>query len=199
METEPNIHAVDRKIAKQLDSASGETNDIILSTGVVLTAKPANPTMLIRAMTAHHRPSPPTHFIEAMGREMENPDDPDYISRVNAWQMEYSSALLNVLIALGTELKSVPNGMEGPHPFAVKPKSGKKIDEVEKQPTWIRDYQALGFPIIPDSPQWRYITWVMFRAAVTDADIKLIQSKVQSLSGVKEADVRDAETFPAGN
>lgn len=186
-----SIHDVDRKIAKKLDEQGGESAEIVLSTGVILLAKPANPTMLIRAMTSHRRPNPPTHFVEAMGREMENPDDPDYISRVKAWEMQYSSALLNVLIAQGTELKSVPEGMEGPHPV--------KVKKEEKNPVWIRDYQALGFPVIPDSPTWRYITWVMFKAAPTDKDIKLIQSKVQALSGVKEADVRDAENFPAGN
>lgn len=185
------IHDVDRKTAMELDKG-GESNEIVLSTGVILIAKPANPTMLIRAMTSHRRPEPPTYFNQAMGREIENPDDPDYISRVKAWEMEYSSALLNILIALGTELKSFPDGMEGPHPI-------KKRGSDEKLPTWIRDYQSLNFPIIPDSPQWRYVTWVMFKAAPTDGDIKLIQSKVQSLSGVKEANVRDAENFPASD
>lgn len=185
----PDVNGTDRKIAKGIDSASGETtNQITLSTGVVLLAKPANPNMLIRAMTAHRRPSPPTSYVKEMGREMENPDDPDYISRVQSWQMEYSNAMLNVLIGLGTDVVSIPKGMEGPHP--------KKKEEL---PTWIKDYSAMGFPILPDSPAWRYITWIMFIAGPTDKDTQLIGEKVRSLSGVKEADVRDAENFPAGN
>lgn len=184
-----DVHGTDRKIAKAIDGTSGEaTNQIVLSTGVVLLAKPANPNMLIRAMTAHRRPSPPTVFVKEMGREMENPDDPDYISRVQSWQMEYSNSMLNVLIGLGTEVVSIPKGMEGPHP--------KKKDEL---PAWVKDYSAMGFPILPDSPAWRYITWVMFIAGPTDKDTQLIGEKVRALSGVKEADVRDAENFPAGN
>ncbi|TXH12158.1 MAG: hypothetical protein E6R03_13385 [Hyphomicrobiaceae bacterium] len=182
-----NVTDLDSKLARGMDAQSGEGNEITLSTGVVLIAKPANPTMLIRAMTLHRRPDPPTVHVEAMGRYMENPDDPDYISRVKNWEMSYSSTLLNVLIAQGTELKSVPKGMEGPHPKG------------DKRPAWIADYQSFGFPVVPDSPTWRYMTWIMFKAAPLDTDIKLIQSKVQALSGVKEADVRDAENFPASN
>lgn len=188
-EVQVDLNKVDRTVADAIDKAGeAENNEIRLSSGVVLLAKQANPNMLIRAMTSHRRPDPPTYFNKEMGRHMENPDDPDYISRVQAWQMEYSSAMLNVLIGLGTELKSLPKGVEGPHP--------KKKDEM---PQWIKDYQALGFPIVPDSRSWRYITWVMFIAAPTDVDTKLIGEKVRALSGVKEADVRNAETFPKSN
>jgi len=204
-------HKADRAIAESID-ASGkvESNEIRLSTGVVLLAKQANPNMLIRAMTAQRRPTPPTYFSKEMGREMENPDDPDYISRVQSWQMEYSSGMLNVLIGLGTELKSLPKGMEGPDPKIVKkPRmeggkpvmDGKKqvFDEEEQNPAWIEDYKSLGFPVIPNSPAWRYITWVMFKAAPTSEDVTLITDKVKNMSGVREADVKDAETFPKRN
>lgn len=202
-------HKADRVIAETID-ASGkvESNEIHLSTGVVLLARQANPNMLIRAMTAQRRPTPPTYFSKEMGREMENPDDPDYISRVQAWQMEYSNGMLNVLIGLGTTLKSLPKGMEGPEPKIVKKQrleNGKPVlddkkkqvyDEEEQMPSWISDYQSLGFPVIPTSPAWRYITWVMFKAAPTSEDVSLISEKVKNLSGIKEADVKAAETFP---
>jgi len=176
-------HKADRIISQTIDEGGKvETNEIHLSTGVVLTAKQANPNMLIRAMTAQRRPVPPVYHSKEMGRDMENPDDPDYISRVQAWQMEYSNGMLNVLIGLGTELKSKPKKF--PHP---------------DDDSWVSDYQSLGFPIIPNSPAWRYITWVMFKAAPTSADIAIISEKVKNLSGIKEADVKDAETFPKRN
>lgn len=181
-----NLHAADMAVAKAMDETAGEDNLIRLSSGVVLRAKPANPNLLIRAMTKHQRPNPPTYFSKEMGREMENTDDPDYISRVQAWQMEYSAVMLNVLIGLGTEIVSIPKGMEGPTP--------KKKDET---PGWLKDYANLGMPIYPDSEKWVYVTWVMFLAAPTPEDTQLIQSKVGALSGVKGADVRDAENFPA--
>jgi hypothetical protein len=178
-----NPHKADRIIAETID-ASGkvESNEIHLSTGVVLLAHQANPNMLIRAMTSQRRPSPPVYFSKEMGREMENPDDPDYISRVQSWQMEYSNGMLNVLIGLGTELKSKPKKFPGPD-----------------DDSWIEDYKSLGFPVIPNSPAWRYITWVMFKAAPTAEDVNLITDKVKNMSGVKEADVKAVETFPKRN
>ena len=182
----PNINPnqTDRVIARAIDETSKEADDHLLrlSTGVVLKAKQANPSTLIRVMTMQKRPSPPLYFDKGMGREMENPNDPDYISRVQAWQMDYSNGMLNVLIGLGTELVSKPDIMKGP-----------------SDPQWLADYRALGLPVVADSPSWLYITWVMFVAAPTDADLNLISQGVKTLSGVKEADVRNAETFPAGD
>lgn len=171
----------DKKVAKAIDQASGEADDnlVRLSTGVILRAKQANPNVLIRIMTSQARPMPPVYFNKTMGREMENPDDPDYISRVKAWEMSYNNGMLNALIGLGTELVSKPKGMPGPDDNA-----------------WIKDYKALGLPTMEDSPAWRYITWVLFRAAVLDTDTNAIGEAVKQLSGVREADVKSAETFP---
>lgn len=180
---EKGLNKTDRVVSEAIDK-SGEANDnlIRLSTGVVLTAKQANPNVLIRVMTAYERPSPPVKFVEVMGREMENPDDPDYIARVQAWEMNYNNSMLNALIGLGTELKSRPKNMEGPEGNG-----------------WIEDYKALGLPVHPRSASWRYITWVLFKAAVTDKDTAAIGNKVKPLSGVQEADVQSAETFPGSN
>jgi hypothetical protein len=178
-----NLQAADRNVAKAIDKA-GEpnSNEVRLSTGVVLSVSQANPNILIRAMTAHRRPVPPTYFSKEMGREMENPDDPDYISRVQAWQLEYSNTLLNVLIGLGTKLKSKPEKMPGP------------LDE-----DWLHDYRMLGLDVWPESKAWRYITWVMYVASKTSEDTELIGAAVKAVSGVKEADVRDAADFPESN
>lgn len=177
------INETDQAIADAVDNnKQAEENTIRLSTGVVLLAKQANPSMLIRVMTAQERPRPPMVFIQAMGREMENSDDPDYIERVEAWQMNYNNSMLNALVALGTELVSKPKGMPGP--------------ESDK---WVEDYKFLGLPVHPQSASWRYITWVLYLAAVNDKDIAMIGDKVKNLSGVREADVAAAETFPGSN
>lgn len=179
---EANLNKQDKAIAKAIDESGGADDLIRLSTGVVLKAKQANPNILIRIMTATPRPQPPVYRNEAMGRDMENPDDPDYLKRVQAWEMEYNNGMLNALVGLGTELVSVP----------------KKFSKPDED-GWIEDYKAMGLPVHPKSLSWRYITWVLFKAAVVDTDTKLIGEKVKSLSGVKEADVKDAETFPDGD
>lgn len=178
---EANLNKQDKAIAQKIDTLGGDDNLIVLSTGVVLRAKQANPNVLIRIMTATPRPQPPVYFNEAMGREMENPDHPDYVKRVSAWEMEYNNGMLNALVGLGTELVSAP----------------KKFPKPDDD-SWVEDYKALGLPVNLKSPAWRYITWVLFKAAVIDTDTKLIGDSVKLLSGVKEADVRDAETFPDG-
>ena len=175
------IEKADELTAKAIDkSKGGEEDDLItLSTGVILRAKSANPMTLIRVMTANPRPQPPVQFIEVMGREMENPDHPDYIKRVEEWQMQYNSSMLNALIGLGTELVSKPKGIEA-----------------HTSDKWIADYKSFGLRAFPESNSWRYITWIMFVAAPTEPDTKLIAEKVRRKSGVKEADVQSAETFP---
>ena len=65
----------------------------------------------------------------------------------------------------------------------------------EIPPSWLLDYKSLGLPVMAESESWRYATWVMFKAAPTDNDMKLIGDAVKKLSGVREADVKDAETF----
>jgi hypothetical protein len=178
-----DLNKTDKAIGQAIDTASvPESNEIKLSTGVILKAKQANPNVLIRIMTSVPRPKPPTYFDEMMGREMENIDHPDYKARVEAWEMEYNNGMLNALVGLGTELVSKPKNMPGP-------------DDTD----WIADYKILGLPVVPDSKAWRYITWVLFMAAVTDKDVGLIAEKVKGMSGVKEADVKSAETFPDGD
>jgi len=178
-----DLNQTDKAIGKAIDAAGkASSNEIRLSTGVVLKAKQANPNVLIRIMTSVPRPKPPTYFDEMMGREMENIDHPDYKSRVEAWEMEYNNGMLNALVGLGTELISKPDDMPGPDDKA-----------------WIDDYKILGLPAVPESKAWRYITWVLFMAAVTDKDVAAIAESVKSMSGVKEADVKSAETFPDGD
>lgn len=179
-----DITRTDKAVSKAIDQrGNGQADNLIrLSTGVILLAKQANPNVLIRIMTAVPRPKPPVYFDEMMGREMENPDHPDYKKQVEAWEMNYNNGMLNALVGLGTELKSKPKGIPGPDDSA-----------------WLADYQALGLPIVKDSKAWLYITWVLFIAAPTDKDTQLIAQKVRALSGVKEEDVQAAESFPDGD
>lgn len=181
---EAKLNEADKKVAKAIDGNGGKGDDnlITLSTGVVLRAKQASPGILIRVMTKNQRPRPPMYFNTSMGREMENPDHPDYLDQVKAWEMEYKNGILNALIGLGTELVSVP----------------KKFPRPEDD-SWIEDYRFFGLPVIPQSKSWRYTTWILFLAGPLDTDTNLIGEKVRELSGTKEADVRDAETFPDGD
>ena len=161
------------------DEKKGAQDEFTLSSGVVLRAIKASPVTLIKVMTRFPRPKPPTYYMESMGREMENPDDPDYIERVKAWEMENNAQVLNALILLGTELVSVPKGVAKP-----------SDDE------WVNKYRLLDMPIHPEDKAWRYLNWVSMIAAPTAEDMTLIQEVVGKTMGIAEADVKSAEQFP---
>lgn len=167
--------AVERALAPQDDT-------IILSSGVVLRAKKANPVILVQVMAASPRPEPPLVFMPAYGREMENPDDPNYIERLRSWKMEYSDRMVSALILLGTEIVSVPKGLPGPDKDA-----------------WLEEYSLLGLPMNAENKRWRYLTWVKFKACVDENDLKYIQEAVGRLSGVRESTVKSAENFPGSD
>lgn len=155
---------------------------IRLSSGVVLRGKQAPPLVLVKVMAAFPRPKPPVYFNETLGRDVENPDDPDYQERIQAHQTESTNAMMNALILLGTELVEVPK------------KFPKPSDDA-----WLDEWRELGMQAKPDSESWRYLTWVTFKAVLNEKDLAEIQKVVGRLSGVPESAVKSAEDFPGRN
>ncbi len=173
----------DIKTVAAVDAAlAPEDNTVTLSTGVVLRGKQAAPLVLVKIMSAYPRPKIPVYMNKTMGREVENPDDPDYQERVQAWKMDSTNATLNALIILGTELVSKPKKMEGP-----------------EDDGWLEEYRVLGVPMTPENKTWRYLTWITYKAAPTTGDLDLIKEVVGRLSGIPEAKVDAAETFPGSD
>jgi len=169
------VQAVDRALEPQGDT-------ITLSSGVVLRGKQANPLVLVQVMASLPRPEPPMVYMQAMGREVENPDDPTYIEKLQSWKMEYSDRMITAMILLGTELVSTPKGMPKPD----------KDD-------WLEEYSLLGMPAHPQSASWRYLTWMKFKAIRDEKDMRLLQEVVGRLSGVRESAVKSAEDFPGSD
>lgn len=159
-----------------------ESDLITLSSGVVLRVKQAAPLVLIKVMAAFPRPKPPVYMNKTMGREVENPDDPDYLERLQAYKTESSNALLNALILLGTEFVSAPK------------KFPKPDDNM-----WLEEYAELGMGMKPENKAWRYLNWVTFKAVTSEKDLELIQKAVGRRSGVPESAVKSAETFSGSN
>jgi hypothetical protein len=168
----------EEKVLQALET--GEPDNLIrLSTGVVLKGKCAPIGTLIMVLSHFKRPEPPIYHNKTMGRDMENPDDPDYLARVQAFQIEQADGVLNAMILLGTELASKPKGMPGP--------------DSDK---WLDEFSLLELPMKPENERWRYLTWVKTLACPDANDSKLIQEVVGRLSGVSKSDVRAAEEFP---
>jgi len=168
------------KVAVALEEK--ESDLITLSSGVVLRGKQAPPLSLIKVMAKFPRPKPPVYMNPTLGREVENPDDPDYLDRLQAHKTESSNAVMNALILLGTELVSVPSGFPGP-----------------EDDSWIEEYDEIGLEPKPNNKSWRYLTWITFRAVLNAKDMEAIQKVVGRLSGVPEGAVKSAEDFPGRN
>lgn len=193
---QPDLDTI--KVIEEID-AKVENSDLIrLSTGVVLRGQKVSSTLLIEVTASSTRPKPPTFFNKQMGREMENLDDPDYIERVQAYKYKMAGSMVTIMILKGTQIVSVPTGMEGPD-LVKKKKRGKDSTEEFEWPQWLVEYELLDLPMRPENPHWRYLTWVKAVAAPADEDLKLIQEVVGRLSGIRNADVEAAEDFPGNN
>jgi hypothetical protein len=167
---------VDEKVVEAFEAVDSDL--LTLSSGVVLRVRQAPPLTLIKILAAFPRPKPPVYHNATMGRDVENPDDPDYLERLQAHKTESSSALLNALILLGTELVSTP----------------KKFSKPDED-SWLEEYAELGIPSKPESKSWRYLNWVMFKAVANEKDLEVIQKAVGRRSGVPETAVKSAEQF----
>lgn len=168
-----------RTVVEALDNEEIVPKEITLSTGVVLRGKQAPPLTLVHILSRYPRPKVPVYFNKTMGRDMENPDNPEYLEEVQSWKMEMADAVLSALILLGTQLLSKPDGFPGP-------------DDDE----WLDEYRLLGLDMMPENKSWRYLSWVKFKAVVTADDTKKIREVVGRLSGVPETSVQAAEDFP---
>lgn len=171
-------------VAEAVDGLSAESNHILrLSSGVTLRGKQAPPLALIKVMSAFSQPKIPTYFNQTMGREIENPDDPTYKTDLQAYQTSLTNAMSNALILLGTELVDVPKKFPRPEDDA-----------------WLDEYNEINIGAgKPENKSWRYLTWVIFKAVLTNDDMDMIQKEVGRLSGVPESAVKSAEEFPGGD
>lgn len=173
----------EEKVLRAVNAAKAPQDDLIrLSTGVVLRGKQSPPLVLMTVMSAFPRPKVPVVMIKDMGREMENPDDPDYQARLKEWKAEQSDAMLVALISTGTELVSLPKGMPGPD------------DDL-----WLDEYSLLGLPMHRENVAWRYLRWVQYKAALSAEDVNQIMKVVGRLSGIPESAAKAAEDFPGSD
>lgn len=149
--------------------------ELTLSTGVVLRVSKVNPVLLsdIASESLKYRPKIPIAYIESLGRDEENPSDPDYLEELGNWQAGVLLDINNAYVLMGTELVSVPDGM---------PDSN---DE-----RWLDEMNILGRPV--GTERERYLAWIKYVAALEAEDTTSIVREVGRLSGVSEAEVEEA-------
>ena len=167
------------EVAEQIENTPVDNASIVLSTGVVLKARAVS-TLVITDLTRRlTKPTVPTVYNKDIGRDEENPFSPEYVGKMEKWEADVSSGMIDTFILLGTELVSIPKGMPGA--------DGKE---------WREDMELLGIEI-SSSKKHSYLLWIKYVAAPSQNDISEIITAVSRLSGVIEEDVDEAvDTFP---
>lgn len=155
-----------------------EPEKIELSTGVVLkiTGAPLHAMDAVRRSLEAQRPQVPKTYIEAKAREVRNPDDPDYQAALLRFEDAVAQKVYDAAVMLGTEIESVPDGMERPEADG-----------------WVAMVADIGIgEEIPERPRPRYLAWVKWVAAPTVEDNATLINAVERKMGVTEEGVAEA-------
>lgn len=166
------------QVAKAADSLNGKGEDdhsLTLSTGVKLKVNSIPPLTMVEALTIFPRPEVPIYFDERLGREVENPDHPDYKERLQKYQLNYALGVMNAMILFGVEVVYVPKGFPKP-----------------EDDDWVEKISLVGLDTLPSSKNWRKLAWIKSVACAVAEDSNLLMERVGSASGVSEKDVAAA-------
>lgn len=177
------IDAVSRAINRV--TRHGRFAEFELSNGIVLKLKPVPPLLLQAINQEFVQPDPPVVYMEDKGRDEPNPNDPAYIKEVEALAAKQELAVHDLLLGVGTEVKSVP---EGYYP----PESDNWIAQVE----FARDLSGRFFKIEKDDTIRRYLCWLRFYALETGGDVALATGLPMQLAGIREGEIEEVvESF----
>ena len=166
------VEAVEESQAPQQNSV------VTLSNGIKLRLKPVPPFLVRQAAMKLERPKVPMMDI-GKGRDEENPDHPAYLEAMAEYENRSTDAALNVMLAAGTEVVSVPEEVSGP------------LDD-----GWLPLMEVLEIEIDLDRPVARYLAWVRYVALATAADVTVITKAMSKGIGLSEEDVEaSAQSF----
>lgn len=127
-------------------------------------------------------PKVPVVYIEDKERMEENPNDPDYRQALIAAQNERGALIVTSVVALGTEVARLPEGIAGP------------LDD-----EWIEVLEGVDLEIDRKNQRLRYAAWLKYIALPDGPEFDALITKVFRFSGLTaEADVKDAsDAFPS--
>lgn len=174
------VMGVVEEVLGEVENTEKKDGLIHLSTGVVLQPVPIPKLFLERVVRKFAPPPPPKVFDEARQREFENLEDPDWIAHKEQLAEDMMTALLDVMIAKGTRMYSIPDSFPKP------------VDA-----SWVEEYETLVGEKVPASAVMRYLYWVKFVAIVGEEDLVALAEQVRRQLGVPDTLVADQmSTFP---
>ena len=158
------------------DLAPAPLPDVIeFGSGAKLRTKKV-PILRIQAiMDTFKYPPIPEFMDEERKRPIKNPDHPEYKRMRDEVDEQRGLAALDALIAFGTELVSIPEGMAKP-----------------EDDSWIEECALFGLEVRTDSPKARYLGWVKFVAITDSADFDKLYGILQHSMGVSGVNIAQA-------
>lgn len=164
--------------AAAAEDNSGAPSEMTLSNGIVLTLRPIPPGIIERAVGNLKKPQPPKiKPFKDKDIEEENPDDPEYQAALATHQSKALETGTNVLLIVGTQIKSIPDGLLGP----------------EENGWFDADLMAyLGVEVLLDTKYDRYLSWLELYALASQTDVLKVLAAVTRRAGVGEEDTKAA-------
>lgn len=169
---QPEIIEAAARVIEGAEEESKDTDEVTLSSGLVLTVKGVAPFLIQRAAQAIPRPEVPKVFIDEKGREEENPADPRYIEALQVWEAKTIEVATNIMFAAGTEVVSIPDGMHPP-----------------ESDDWLELVTLFDDTVDVSTPKRRYLTWLSLYALSSAADVRETISAVAKKTGITEGEV----------
>lgn len=158
-----------------LDSPQSSDGLIHCSTGVVLTPRKVSPFVFQAVAEQFKDPEIPLVYLEDKGREERNPQNPEYLRKVDEVNAKRSMASIDAIIGLGTKIHTIPEDFPVP-----------------EEEDWLDDLESVGITIDRDNKRMRYRTWVRYIAAPSVEDLQAIVAVAVPKSGVTEEAVKTA-------
>lgn len=163
-------------VDQEYQDQESDSDVLTLDSGVALRVTKIPPMLLADVEKRFPKPPVPKVHDETKGRAVENPNDPGYLAAVEANESDKSLAMTEVMVGKGTELVSIPAGMETPEDDGWK-------EEAEFY---------LGREIPAKSSRTRYLFWLKYYALTSQDDLVRLSNKVARKMGVSQEDVGTA-------
>ncbi len=152
-------------------------SELTLSNGIVLSLRPIPPGIIERAIARLEKPKVPKITLKDKGVEEENPNDPEYIDALAIRERKVIETSTNVMLLVGTAIKSIPDGLYGPDTDG-----------------WF-DAEMMGYLGVETEMKTkydRYLSWLNLYGLACQEDVLVVLSAVTKMAGLGEEDVQAA-------
>ncbi len=169
---------------RALESSNGIPklmNEFVTASGVILRTRKVKPPIVMAIIKNIEVPRVPKIFIEELGREEENPNDPFYKDAMDMYLANRASAMTRAYMMFGSDPKFVPDDFQMP------------------DDDWHVELEEAGITVPSvDKKRLRYVAWLEYVVLEDANETAELQKQIMRLSGMTfEEDVKEAEeSFP---